>query len=173
MTTTVDWLTSLWQRSAERLERRCAGLTDEELFWEPAPDSWNIRRDPSAPSGWSYEYEFDPPPPAPVTTIGWRLVHIAADNWIYAEHAFGPGVRTFPDLHVPSTARSVLQDWQDSRAPVSAWLAGARDEDLEEPRPSHLGEPRSAGEVITILIDEQTHHGAEIALLRDLYVRRG
>jgi hypothetical protein len=30
----------------------------------------------------------------------------------------------------------------------------------------------TAGEVIRILVDEQTHHGAEIALLRDLYVRR-
>lgn len=30
----------------------------------------------------------------------------------------------------------------------------------------------AAGEVVRILLDEQIHHGAEIALLRDLYVRR-
>jgi hypothetical protein len=27
--------------------------------------------------------------------------------------------------------------------------------------------------VLQILIEEQTHHGAEIGLLRDLYLRRG
>jgi hypothetical protein len=54
---------------------------------------------------------------------------------------------------------------------VTAWLASACDSDLIEPRPSHLGGSRTAGEVMTILLDEQIHHGAEIALLRDLYRR--
>lgn len=30
----------------------------------------------------------------------------------------------------------------------------------------------TAVEVVRILVDEQVHHGAEIALLRDLYLRR-
>lgn len=169
MAQSLERLLDLWERSADRLAARCDGLTDEELFWEPVPGCWNIRRDPAAPSGWSYEYEFAPPAPAPVTTIGWRLVHIAADNWIYWEHAFGAGRRNFPDLEVPSTAAGALADWQASRQPISDWLARATDADLAEPRPSHLGEPKTAGEVITILIDEQVHHGAEIALLRDLF----
>lgn len=63
--------------------------------------------------------------------------------------------------------------WLDSRQPISAWLERVTAEDLEQMRPSHLGDPRTAGEVIMTLIDEQTHHGAEIALLRDLYHRRG
>jgi len=45
------------------------------------------------------------------------------------------------------------------------------DGDLLEPRPSHLGGRRTAREVMTMLLDEQIHHGAEIALLRDLYPR--
>ena len=78
-----------------------------------------------------------------MTTIGWRLVHLAADNWIYTEHAFGPGVRNFPDLPVHGTAGAVLADWRASREPVDAWLDAAVDEDLAELRPSHLGEPTS------------------------------
>jgi hypothetical protein len=160
-----------WDISAARLERRCQGLTDVELLWEPVADAWNLVR---APGGaWTYPYDFDPPQPHPVTTIGWRLVHIAADNWIYAEHAFGPGDRTFPDLEVAGTAEDVLADWRASRRPVEAWLETAVDADLSEPRPSHLGGERTAGEVIRILLDEQIHHGAEIALLRDLYRRIG
>lgn len=61
--------------------------------------------------------------------------------------------------------------WGASRQPVTAWLETATDDDLLEPRPSHLGEEKTAGEVVRILLDEQTHHGAEIALLRDLYLR--
>jgi hypothetical protein len=55
---------------------------------------------------------------------------------------------------------------------VTTWLETATEDDLVELRPSHLGEPGSAGEVVRILLDEQTHHGAETAVLRDLYLRR-
>jgi hypothetical protein len=87
------------------------------------------------------------------------------------EHAFGPGLRNFPDLPVHARADEVLAHWENSRRPVTAWLTSARDTDLLEPHPSHLGGSRTAGEVMTILLDEQIHHGAEIALLRDLYRR--
>ncbi len=167
----VDLLRRAWRSSADRLERRCAGLTDAELVWEPVPGSWNLVADREHPGSWTYPYDFSPPEPHPVTTIGWRLVHVAADNWIYTEHAFGPGARNFPDLRVPGTADEVLADWRASREPIEAWLDGAGDEDLAELRPSHLGKPLAAGEVMAILLDEQIHHGAEIALLRDLYLR--
>ena len=167
----VRHLRHLWSASAERLRTRCEGLTDEEFFWEPVAGCWNVRPDGTSPSGWSYEYDESPPPPPPVTTIAWRLVHIAADNWIYWEHAFGAGVRNFPDLDVPSSAEAGIRHWLASREAITGWLHSAADDDLDEVRPSHLGEPLTAGVVVSILIDEQIHHGAEIALLRDLFQR--
>ncbi|MEV0716556.1 DinB family protein [Asanoa sp. NPDC050611] len=107
-----------------------------------------------------------------MTTIAWRLVHLANGNWIYWEHAFGPGARTFADLVVPGSADAARTYWRDSREPITAWLAEATDAHLRELRPSHLGEPRSAGDVLMTLVDEQVHHGAEIALLRGLHARR-
>jgi len=169
---TVILLEQLWLKSGERLAERCRGLADEELLWEPVEDSWNLVPDAAHPGGWTYPYDFDPPHPHPVTSIGWRFVHLIGDNEIYMEHAFGPGLRNFPDLPVHGTADEVLADWENSRRPVTAWLASASDSDLLELRPSHLGGGRTAaGEVMTILLDEQIHHGAEIALLRDLYRR--
>jgi hypothetical protein len=47
-----------------------------------------------------------------VTSIGWRFVHLIGDNEIYMEHAFGPGLRNFPDLPVHGTADEVLADWE-------------------------------------------------------------
>src|SRR5687768_8111187 len=58
-----------------------------------------------------------------------------------------------------------------NRRPISRWLETATEHDLREARPSHLGATKTAAEVIAILLDEQIHHGAEIALLRDLCVR--
>jgi hypothetical protein len=165
----IGVLAHLWEESADRLVTRCAGLTDEEFFWEPVPDCWTVFRD--AAGKWTYHYDWPAPQPAPITTIAWRLVHIAADNWIYWEWAFGPAARDFTNLAVPSTAADAVRNWQDSREPVTEWLGSASDEALAEPRPCHLGESKTAGEVIGILLNEQVHHGAEIALLRDLFLR--
>jgi len=90
-----------------------------------------------------------------VTTIGWQFVHLIGDNEIYMEHAFGPGLRNFPDLPVHGAAEEVLADWENSRRPMTAWLASASDSDLLQPRPSHLGGSRTAGEVMTILLDDR------------------
>ena len=168
----TDLLRTSWEASGRRLQQRCEGLTDDEYFWSPVPGAWNVKPDPGRPGRWTYEYDFAPPPPAPVTTISWRLVHIIANNEIYWEYAFGPGRRTFPDLEVPHSARQAIEVWTQSRIPISRWLRSVTDADLGESRPSHLGDSRTAGEVVRILLDEQTHHGAEIALLRDLYLRR-
>lgn len=162
----VAALGRMWSLSADRLAERLDGLTDEEYFWQPVPGCWVVKQVDGA---WTYDYAWPPPSPAPVTTLGWRLVHLGAANWIYWEHAFGPGQRMFPDLAVPATAADALRNWHDSRAPISAWLSTASDADLKEECPSHMGGTTTVGEVITTLLDEQIHHGAEIALLRDLY----
>jgi hypothetical protein len=85
----VILLERLWRESGERLAARCRGLGDDELLWEPVEDAWNLVPDPARAGGWTYPYDSDPPGPHPVTSIGWRLVHLIADNEIYMEHAFG------------------------------------------------------------------------------------
>lgn len=162
-------LLTLWRRSAERLERRLTGLSDTEFFWQPVPNAWTVFE---SPQGWTYQYEFAPPSPAPVTTIAWRLHHIAANNWIYWEYAFGAATLTFPDLTVHHTTTDAITNWQASTAPIVGWLEGASEEALTELRPNHLGPDLSARRVVMILLDEQIHHGAEIALLRDLYAHQ-
>ena len=69
-----------WEAFWLRLQERCDGLTDDEYFWSPVPDAWDVHPDPDRPGRWTYEYDFAPPPPAPVTTISWRLVHLIVDQ---------------------------------------------------------------------------------------------
>jgi hypothetical protein len=85
--------------------------------------------------------------------------------------AFGAATLTFPDLTVQHTAADVA-GWRASTVPIVDWLADASEPDLDEARPNHLGPDLPARQVVTILLDEQIHHGAEIALLRDLYAHR-
>jgi hypothetical protein len=49
---------------------------------------------------------------------------------------------------------------------------GADGEQLDELRPTAWGERWPAGQILAVLLDEQVHHGAEIALLRDRYRAR-
>ena len=52
-------------------------LTDEEYLWEPVPGCWSIR--PTGPGGrGEFEQAQPDPEPAPVTTIAWRLSHLAS-----------------------------------------------------------------------------------------------
>jgi hypothetical protein len=43
---------------------------------------------------------------------------------------------------------------------------------LDEMRPTHFGVDWPVHRMLSTLLDEQLHHGAEIALLRDPYQRR-
>jgi hypothetical protein len=70
---------------------------------------------------------------------------------------------------MPRSAHGARRYWRDSCAPITAWLEGASDDALDQLRPSHDSGPRTAREVVLTLVDEQVHHGAEIALMRDLY----
>src|SRR4051794_36353768 len=61
-------------------------LGDDELFWEPHPGSWGVRRrdecqsrEPFGSGEWVVD--FDGPTSgsgAPMTTIGWLLWHVAS-----------------------------------------------------------------------------------------------
>src|SRR4029450_8816924 len=83
----------------DRLRRRLEGLTDDEYFWEPAPGCWTVHRDPTG--AWVIDYAEPDPDPAPLTTIGWRLVHLAHCKGMY--HHWGFGARR---LHFPPPPRA-------------------------------------------------------------------
>lgn len=70
-----------WQN---QLRPRLDGLTDEEYLWEPVHDCWSIRQlgeavsaDPRGAGDYLIDWEYPEPDPPPVTTIAWRIGHIA------------------------------------------------------------------------------------------------
>jgi hypothetical protein len=135
----------------ERLQERLVGLTDDEYAWQPAPA---------------------------VTTIAWRMAHIAETlreerNWRWMDRE--PAARdSDSDATPPATAAGGLAYLAASYA---AW-----DELVGSLEPGELWRPMGPvagpfeGEPIVALVahilDELTHHAAEVALLRDLYANR-
>ncbi|TYR58821.1 DinB family protein [Streptomyces parvus] len=171
----LDWY---WHKN---LRPRLDGLTDEEYFWEPVPDCWSIRpRGTSAApiSAGSGEWTMDSAPPdlvptpAPVTTIAWRLAHIIVSCLGYRVGWYFGGrdvdSRTFA---YAGTADEALQQFDEM---YGRWNTGVRklsDADLDNP--PTVGPERFPMENRVLHVNrELIHHGAEISLLRDLYLRR-
>jgi DinB family protein len=80
-------------------------LTDQEYLWEPVPGCWSIR--PTGPGGrGEIEQTWPDPGPAPVTTIAWRLSHLAVGVFgLRASHHFGDGSLTHANAERPLTAK--------------------------------------------------------------------
>jgi DinB superfamily len=178
MTGGADLLRDGFAASSEKLDRVLTGVGDEEFFWEPVAGCWTVhhRSKVRAASAdgcgeWVIDYEVPDPDPAPLTTIAWRAVHIAAVNYLYWDYAFGPATLSF-DLEIPGDARAAVAWLYASQEPLADELARLGEEDLDMPRRTNWGELWPCHRIFTTLITEQVHHGAEISLLRDLYRNR-
>ena len=172
----VDQLDWHWQHS---LRPRLDGLTDDEYLWEPVP-GWNVRARGAevAPMGagsgeLTIDFAFPEPVPAPFTTIAWRLAHVvvgvlAARN---AAHFGGPPA-DYMSWEYAGTADAALAQLDEQYA---RWIRGVRDlgeGDLERPCGPAEG-PFADYPMVALVLHinrEVIHHGAEICLLRDLYL---
>jgi hypothetical protein len=182
----VDWSYELsdqlgrhWQH---QLRPRLDGLSDAEYFWEPAPDSWNIHprgrsRAPVQAGGGAFTIDFalPEPDPAPVTTIAWRLGHIIVGvlGARVSAHFGGPPV-DYATFSYAGTAGEALDQLDAAYQRWSDAVAGLSVEELARPAGSSEGPfaDRSLAALVLHINREVIHHGAEIALLRDLYLRR-
>jgi hypothetical protein len=160
----------------DRLTGRLTGLTDEEYFWEPVAGCWSLRQ------GGDGRWHLDggggggpAPDPVPVTTIAWRLGHlggVAVGG--FADRRFGAGTLATERIDFPSCAAAV-PGFLDEH--YRAWRAG-----LTSLSPSEWAAPlgpawgpyadASTVDLTLHVLDEVIHHGAEAALLRDLYSHR-
>jgi hypothetical protein len=163
----VELLRAEMDEVHHRLRERLVGLTDDEYLWEPVPGCWTIRRDGSG--AWVADYAEPDPEPAPVTTIAWRLVHVADCLVMYHEWAFGPARLTFPDLPAPPTAAGAIARLEAGHRLLRDALERLDEAALDEPRSTNWGERWPAWRIFWAMVDHEAHHGGEIGCLRDLY----
>lgn len=179
----IDW-TDLLALQLEwhwdhQLRPRLVGLTDAEYFWEPAPNAWNLRpRGPGRQTGFGtgefvVDFARPVPDPPPFTTIAWRLAHLLVGVFgeRNARYFDGPPV-DYPSHIYPGTAGEALAQLDEYYA---RWMSGIRGLDVAglTARCREPGfETDSMAALIVHIHREVIHHGAEIALLRDLYLHR-
>ncbi|TCP50756.1 DinB family protein [Tamaricihabitans halophyticus] len=180
--TELDWnqaLLSQWEAHWNRqLRPRLDGLTDDEYFWSPVPDCWNVRPRGSGTApmrvgggDFTIDYAIPEPAPPPFTTIAWRLGHVivgvlAARN---GQH-FGAPAAGYESWDYAGDSGTALEQLE---AQVDVWLTGVR----------HLGpaglrapigdtEPFPEAPMADLVLHihrELIHHLSEVCLLRDLY----
>ncbi len=185
-TSTPDWgdlligqLAFYWDM---HLRPRLDGLTDEEYFWEPVPGSWTVRPDADGNYRADLGPETDPPP---VTTIAWRMMHIAVGCFVIRTSAFfgdgsaGDDADMFDPRHVPAdlphTAAEAVTFLEDSYREWHGHVSQLGDAGLRAPlgpKGAYFSEEPMAA-LIVHLNREVMHHGGEIGLLRDLYRSTG
>jgi hypothetical protein len=184
--TALDWTALLLEQLTwhwdGQLRPRLEGLTDDEYRWEPAPGAWGLRprgeaTTPMAAGGGDLVLDFahPEPVPAPITTIAWRLGHLLVG--VYgarnASH-FGHPPTDYQTRVWPTTAAAALAELDTEH---DRWVAGVRGLDAAAlARPCGPAEGPYAELPMAALVlhihREVIHHGAEIALLRDLYAHR-
>ena len=181
--TDIDWTFQLaeqldWHWRAQ-LRPRLNGLTDEEYRWEPVPGAWNVRprgtsTAPLAIGDGDFTIDFarPEPDPPPVTTIAWRLGHITVGvlGMRAASHFGGPPL-DYATYRYPGDAASALDQLDSAYATWMAGVRGLSPDRLARPIGAAEGPwaEHSMAELVLHINRETMHHGAEIALLRDLY----
>jgi hypothetical protein len=181
----IDWTTGLLDQLGFQwdgvLRPRLDTLTDEAFHWEPVDGMWGVRPRAEArsalPQGAGHvvmDFALDPPSPTPLTTIAWRLGHIAV---VYGERAanhFGDGGVTHGTTDWPLDVAGMLaliDRWH------ARWVAGVATLDAAGlARPCGPAEGPYAAEPLASLVlhinREILHHGAEVALMMDLFAHR-
>ncbi|MBL7259453.1 DinB family protein [Paractinoplanes lichenicola] len=163
------------------LRARLNGLTDDEYFWEPAPDTWSVRpRGTStapmqAGSGdHTIDFAYPEPVPAPITTIAWRLGHVIVGVLAVRNFAhFGAPEASYEKWNYAATADDALAQLDEQ---IGVWLAGVRNLEQDGLRePCGPAEPYPDAPMATLVLHihrELIHHLSEVSLLRDLHLRK-
>ncbi|MFE3071400.1 DinB family protein [Streptomyces sp. NPDC059247] len=163
-------------------------MTDEEYRWEPVPGCWSVRRHGDGPGpgaallvgAGDWGRDTAPPPhpvPPPFTTIAWRLSHLGEMLALRADHTNGSHALTREVYEVGGTAASGVTAFETAADAWRSALLSADDTALDTigfstyPYGSDPEDPFLA--TVWWVNQELLHHGAEIALLRDLYRARG
>ncbi|MFE5655823.1 DinB family protein [Streptomyces sp. NPDC056517] len=161
-------------------------MTDAEYLWEPGPGCWSVRRRTDGPgpratvlagsdSGdWGRDATPAPhPTPPPFTTIAWRLSHLSELLALRADHTHGSHTLTRDDYAISGDVATAVAAFDTAAGAWRDALLSADDAALDTVGYStypHGSDPEDPFlETVWWVNQELLHHGAEIALLRDLH----
>ena len=179
------------------LNRAWKGLTDDELLWEPMPGSWSVRpveecrtATPFVVGTWAADFDAERAMATaegtatePLTSIVWLFWHVGSQPGRTAQLDFLGGPHTaesgwtspYITAHpVFTTAEEAVGVMRAGWRALDTALRSAGDEQLEQPvrfwgyggQPGRMG---TGAQVIASVVNEVSHHGTQIGVLRDLH----
>ncbi|MFC8238913.1 DinB family protein [Streptomyces sp. NPDC056661] len=185
----ADRMTGPVMDSGNGTDVEVVSMTDEEYLWEPVPGCWSVRRRAAGPGpgatvlvgagDWGRDSAQPPhPAPPPFTTVAWRLSHLSELLALRADHTNGSHALTRDDYVVAGDAAGAIAAFESAATAWREALLGADDAALDTVGHStypHGSDPEDPFiETVWWVNQELLHHGAEIALIRDLFrARRG
>ncbi|MFE9864741.1 DinB family protein [Streptomyces sp. NPDC005133] len=185
----ADRMTGPVMDSGNGTDVEVVSMTDEEYLWEPVPGCWSVRRRAAGPGpgatvlvgagDWGRDSAQPPhPAPPPFTTLAWRLSHLSELLALRADHTNGSHALTRDDYVVAGDAAGAIAAFESAATAWREALLGADDAALDTVGHStypHGSDPEDPFiETVWWVNQELLHHGAEIALIRDLFrARRG
>lgn len=156
-----------WGRFRDALE----GLTEEEYHWRSSPDALTLAHFlPPDSEDWR-EYYAKMPSPPPLSTIEYKVAHVAACKIMYAEYAFREGLLRWrwTDLDVPRTLDAMHSYLEDAHTRLRKILDELTDSDLPVPRKTNWGELWPTERILWEMIAHDIYHGAQIRTMRTFY----
>jgi hypothetical protein len=183
----ADRLTGPDSNSGNGLRVPYPPLTDDEYLWEPVPNCWSIRRRADGPGPgatdlagtgeWGRDVAWLPHPvPPPFTTLAWRLGHLSELLTLRAEYTTGAHTLTRDDYRYHGDAAGAIAAFDAGATAWRAAVVSADDAALDQIGRSTYPYGGDAEDPFIDIVwwvnQELLHHGAEIALLRDLYRAR-
>jgi hypothetical protein len=179
------------------LNRAWDGLTDDEFHWDPLPGSWGVHpasdartTTPFVSGAWAVDFDADRAAAAaegrgsePLTTIAWLMWHVGSSPGRLVELDFLGGSHTadsgwispYIEPHpIFTNAHEAVATMRDGWRALDQALRAAPDGQLEA-RTRFWGYGGVAGpetfgaQVIAATLNEISHHGTQMCVLRDLY----
>ena len=178
------------------LQRAWTDLTDDELMWKPTDDAWTVGAAEDCRSATpfisgSLTADFDVGlveaavagrAVEPLTSIAWLFWHVGSQPGRAAELDFfdgahraesgwtSPYITTHPMF---TSAEDAITAMRTGWRALETALRSATDEQLERPTPFWgYGGPGPMGtgaQIVGSILNEVSHHGTQIGVLRDLY----
>ncbi len=153
-------------RMFAQLADRLVGLTDDEYLWEPVAGMWSVRQNDEGPPIIDGAGNREPDP-VPVTTIAWRLWHIAIDCLDDYTRRFDDDDSEASPIWT-SSADEAIETLGEKWGAYRTVIAGRGWWDQLGDSWEHWSQ-HSTADMAMHASNELVHHGAEIGLLRDLY----
>ncbi len=161
-------------------------MTDQEHLWEPVAGCWSIRRRSDGPGPeatltgageWGRDRADNPQPyPPPFTTIAWRLGHLGEMMMLRADHMNGTHAMTRDDYRFSGSAAEAIEAFVTAAAAWRDTLMSTDEAGLDATGRStypYGSDPEDRFIDTAWWVNQEVlHHGAEIALLRDLFRAR-